>query len=570
MRKRFFLSHFSRALSATLIPLFLFSVFYLLMTIPEQRRESQGYALNNLTLMEENISLLLNDTSKVLALMESTSNATSVRRLFRFEELAWREYTTYKNLSSQLAAIVNSRTYIDSIYLYVKNERGTYLSSDGRLYNAKTSPDPLWIETCKSEDSFRIVRRSVSLTSLPQKTEYLTIVDENERGVLVAVNINISYFQRIFSSLALKPEQLLMVASGSRLLLSNSSRAQTLFDSLAPLTERETVHEQQGHLIVHIASEIPGLTFISALPVGVAYAAINRFSRLFLTALMLCMTVSLISALVHASRTARRLYSIIDLMDAASHNRPLPEIQNPRDDIYGYIMTNLVKTFVQNDFLKVSLDERKYQSISLELSALQYQINPHFLSNTLQAIDFEVLRAVGKPHHANQMIEHLSEFLQYSLKSPNQDVSMDRELEATKLYASLMQMRFGDGISFSWDVDPAVLCVSTPKLILQPIIENSIQHGREGHCGVLNTSVVIRLADNMLHISVSNNGPGVSPEKLEEIRSRLTRFEGFQERHIGLPNLFRRLQLHYGENCRAEIESPPEGGFTVNLFLPAS
>lgn len=566
MRKRFFFSSFLSTLSYCLLPLLAMSAVYLAITIPEQRKEVHENSLNNLMLMQENISLLLNDTSKVMNLVESSTISAAVCNLFHSRVMNYNDYLAYKNLVAQLSAIVNSRTYIDSIYLFVPNDRGAYLTSQGQIYTLANAPDQSWIDACT--DNFCLVRRKVQLSSSSQAMDYLTIMERNERGYIVAVNINISYFQRMFSSLALKDEQVLMIADGDNLLITSRDDAQTLFASLSKRLDQETAWVQDELLVIDSHSDALDLEFFSVIPKNIAYSAGNRYVSIFIAIVLACMAVCFTGALISASRSCKRLYSIIDLMDAASHNQPLPVVENPRDDIYSYIMTNIIKTFVQNDFLQVSLDERKFQAISLELSALQYQINPHFLSNTLQMIDFEVMRAIGRPHQVNQMIEKLSAFLQYSLKSPNADVTVQQESDATKMYASLMQARFADGIEIEWNISPDTLSIHIPKLILQPMIENSIQHGRKSHAGTLHILISIALEANMLRISVRDDGAGIEAGQLETVRENLLQFKSFSERHIGLPNLFRRLQLRFGDQCRVMIDSEPEKGFEVTLFMP--
>ncbi len=97
---------------------------------------------------------------------------------------------------------------------------------------------------------------------------------------------------------------------------------------------------------------------------------------------------------------------------------------------------------------------------------MQYQINPHFLSNTLQTIDFEIMRLTNGPSKVNQMIEQLSEFLQYSLRSPKQEVSITEEIEATKIYINLMQERYPNRFEVKWEIDNTILSLPVPKLIL--------------------------------------------------------------------------------------------------------
>lgn len=569
MRRRFFLSNFTHLLLVSLVPLMLFSALYLFITIPEQRRNANEQMLNNLTLMQENFALLLNDATKAMNLMESTGNIGAVRRLFQQRDLNYSEYVSYKSLAAQLAAIVNSRDYIDSIYLYYKNSSGAYLSSQGRLYTAEDAPDKEWLSYLTGSNSRRIVRRSVPIPSLPP-SDYLTTIEENNQLCAVAVNINISYFKRIFSSLNLRPEETLMISDGENLLLSNNADAQPLFASLQLSGSEDPAAQRGNNVVVRSHSDALNLDFISVMPVNTAYSASNRFVSIFLSAALVCMVFSFVSSLLYASRTARRLYSVMDLLEAASHNEELPDIRNPHNDVYGYIMTNIVKAYVQNYHLKSQLDERRLQTVSMELSALQYQINPHFLSNTLQIIDFEVLRAAGKPCRANQMIEQLSAFLQHSLKSPNQDVTIAQEVEATQLYASLMQVRFSNCLRFEWNVDPSLLSQPIPKLILQPIIENAIQHGRTEATSMLTVRLQIQRQGNTLCIHIVNDGPGVSEARLREIRQAVEEAQSIAGPHIGLPNVIRRLRLRFNDDFRYEIENPPEGGFSVGFFIPMS
>ncbi len=562
MRKRFFIDNLIRVLAFSLLPLLLLSTLYLAISVPEQRTDIRENTQNNLTLIKENVTVLLNDTSKVMNMLEASTNTSTLRKIFSTFNMDYREYITHKNILAHLSAIVNSRSYINSIYIYIPSDNRAYLTSNGNLYKPENSPDPDWIKQCESDSQYHMVRRSIPSSALGGKPiEYVSVVEKNENGSMVAINISVSYFRQIFASLNLKPEQVLMIADGDSLICASDETALELFNAI----------DQTDYLVVKDHSATLGIDFISALPRDVAYASMNRFISLLITITLVCMLICVGIALLNAVRTSRRLYQVIDLIDAATSNRQLPEIKNPRNDIYGYIMTNIVQTFVENDYLQLSLDERKFQAISLELSALQYQINPHFLSNTLQIIDFEVMRAAGGTCQANAMIEQLSDFLQYSLKNPNQDVTIAQEKEATELYISLMQVRFINRFSVAWKVDRQALEIKVPKLILQPIIENAVAHGfLEIPDAQMHISIDIRLQGEQLMIAVQNNGVGVDEKRLEEIRHSLENFEGFNEKHIGLPNLIRRIRLRFGDQARADIQSPPEGGFAVVLFIPVN
>ena len=126
---------------------------------------------------------------------------------------------------------------------------------------------------------------------------------------------------------------------------------------------------------------------------------------------------------------------------------------------------------------KIQLSERRYRQVVAELVALQYQINPHFLFNTLQSINFEILNITQKPIFVNTMIEHLSEILRYSLENPLQMANIGEEIEFTKKYIEIQRYRFDENFDVTWDYDEDILNHKTLRLLLQPIIENSINYG---------------------------------------------------------------------------------------------
>ena len=572
MKRQFFFSCLLRNLAMCLIPVLALSLVIVLVTIPRQQQEAQRELMNSLLLIRENLSLLLNDSNKVMNLVENSANQANIRSLLQSSSLNYSGFSVYKSITAQLNAIVNSRDYIDSIYVYVPNTQQRYLTNQGKVFTLQEEPDANWYEECVKDDrNMRLVRRTVKQYSFQANgPQYLTIVEQNSRESVVAVNILASYFRRIFNGLHLKEGQSIVIADQNQLLFSNidettaSLQLSTIFDA------SRSQHEIGSYLYEIASLDEFGLSLISFIPRSVAYASLNSCLGILAITGAACILFSIANALMHAQNTSKRLYNMVDLIDAASRRQPLPKIQNPRNDIYGYIMTNIVSTFLKNDYLHMLLEEKKLQSISLELAALQYQINPHFLSNTLQIIDFEVLRQNGKPCHANQMIEQLSDFLQYSLRSSRKEVPLQEEIEATKLYISLMQERFQDKVRVEWDIQPECQGLLVPRLIFQPLIENSIRHGTQGLSHPLTIRFFICLQDGLCHMVITDNGNGISEEKLAELRKSIKQFSDYGDRHIGLQNLNRRLELFFHSNRLMELSRSEEGGFCVTLKLPIS
>lgn len=572
MRKKFFFENLTRVLILTLLPAILITLIFIAVLLPSEEKILQEENHNKLALIQENMELLLNDSNKVMNMLNVPAYANSIYQILEADSLDYINFRTLSQTASQLNAIVNSRSYIDSIYVYLPNSRGKYLTNGAHIYTLSGPVDTDWLEICNGASPYRLIRRQANIypgIQMPQ--DYLTVVQENSKGHVVAVNIIVSYFKRLFQNLNLKNGEIIMFVDNGTLLLTSSQDPHTLeiLEKLDGSDHSHTPVEIDGMLVFKTHSADTGLDFISAIPKKEIYSNIRRLMLLAVVAGGVCIVLAVLFSIRYAVNVSRHLYSILDLMEAAISHQALPDIKNLDNSLYSHIITNMIQTFTQRDFLQVSLNEQRFQAMTLELSALQYQINPHFLSNTLQMIDFEILRMAKRPTVANEMIQQLSRFLQYSLSSPNADVSLEQEIQATGYYTSLMSRRHSGKLEVLWDIDEEVLPYPIPKLILQPIIENSIKHGMQTQEKPLHIRIQAEpYEETGLRILVKDDGIGITPEHLKELQSTLPDFKGFQESHIGLQNLFRRLQLRFSESqCSILLDGRPEKGFSVEIRI---
>jgi len=220
----------------------------------------------------------------------------------------------------------------------------------------------------------------------------------------------------------------------------------------------------------------------------------------------------------------------------------------------------------------VNLNKRQAQFL-----AMQNQINPHFLYNTLEGIRGEAL-SEGNDSIA-KMTETLAQFFRYTISNLENLVTLDDELANVRNYYSIQRYRFGDRIEMDvifeneGDREP-ILQAKVPKLILQPIVENAIIHGVERIEGLGRIVILCQYTGKRLILTVSDNGIGISSEKLREINDRLSnlydRFE--RERYevggIALSNVNNRIKLLFGEEYGISILSGKEAGTDVEITLP--
>ena len=197
------------------------------------------------------------------------------------------------------------------------------------------------------------------------------------------------------------------------------------------------------------------------------------------------------------------------------------------------------------------------QASSAQLAMLRYQLNPHFLFNTLNSISTLVL--LKQTDRANAMLARLSNFLRYTLANePTAHVTLAQEVETLKLYLEIEKMRFEDRLRPCFEVDPSVAMARLPSLLLQPLVENAIKYAvtpKEEGADIL---IEARLAGGRVQITVSDTGPG-----LNEGQARPTCSTG-----VGLANIRDRLAQAYGADHRFDIQASREGGFGVMIEIP--
>ncbi|MDA3934691.1 MAG: histidine kinase [Gammaproteobacteria bacterium] len=218
-----------------------------------------------------------------------------------------------------------------------------------------------------------------------------------------------------------------------------------------------------------------------------------------------------------------------------------------------------IKYYRKVEQQRAQLLEATTAAQTAQLKMLRYQLNPHFLFNTLNAVSTLIL--AGQNDTANRMVVKLSHFLRRSLEmEPMQMVSLRDELQAIREYLEVEQIRFAERLSILWDVDEQAYSAQVPSLLLQPIIENAIKYAIAPSVDGGHIEIKVSLLDETLHIVVQDDGPG-----LDHQRNRPSEASGTG---LGLENIRARLRALHGDMQSVIIEDAPEGGVRVSLQMP--
>lgn len=254
-----------------------------------------------------------------------------------------------------------------------------------------------------------------------------------------------------------------------------------------------------------------------------------------------------------------------NMKEVEKGNMVLLPLNNENDDFYHF------KTSYNNMLEKISnLIDTIYKEQSskrkAELLALQSQINPHFLYNTLDtlkwiALDYDAFEI-------SDIVSSLSSFFRISLSDGNEIITLFDEFEHSKNYLEIQKIRYSDILNYDINLDSSLKDAKTLKIIVQPLIENSLYHGIKNSTrnGIININGF--LEDNFVVITVEDNGIGIPVDKLIEIKSNLE--NNIQSEHYGLYNINERLKLKYGSLASIIIESTYTEGTLITIKFPVN
>jgi len=221
----------------------------------------------------------------------------------------------------------------------------------------------------------------------------------------------------------------------------------------------------------------------------------------------------------------------------------------------------LIEDLIDSNIHKNRLENEKKDA---EIIALQSQINPHFLYNTLNTINY--MMKVGSNENAITMVNAMSDLFRFGISREEIIITIREEIEYAKAYTDIMRIRYNDRIKFIWILDESLLEYKTIKLILQPIIENAIYHGISQKAGVGTIEIKCMEDEGLIKFTIRDDGVGIPAGELKEIKANLINRN--VKNKIGIYNVQSRLNLYYGKAFGLYYDSAERIGTTVVISIP--
>ena len=575
MKKQFFISKFIMFISLTLIPICIFgsvSVFFINLKV---KQEAEAKTMATTDLMEQFFSELTNTLEFYRVTMNSDAQLhLALIQALNNEHLDMEMIQRLEQSMQNIYYSQSTKPYIQSLYITMQNSPYYINGLNRERFSDSIDKDWAGIMDGREESSYIQIRHIKKNKFDTHTIPSVTVYQRMKYNELMAININQEYFNKWLNSVADYDGQALMILSRDGQILFFNENAGSLPEDVQSQALSDTLDNHPDNLLLHgyyINSEtFPGnygFRYVSMIPRSEVFGLSNKILQLTIAAGFLSILVSSVLAYCFTRRDYQQIFQIIDLFDQAEKGEF--HAQNGLKAVpgspYFHIINNVINLFMSQTYLKVQLDAKKYALSTAQLSALQYQLNPHFLFNTLQSIDLEILKACGRPTSANQMILELSSLLRYSLDEPMKPVTVQEEIAVTKNYIQLQSFKYRDCFRVTWEYTDDILDPPILRLLLQPIIENSITHSGKTTPEKLWIKIKIRSTDGFLSVFIIDNGYGMDKKRLADLQQALMEEQvDSSGKHIGLKNISQRIRLAYRSGY-VRIQSKKGMGTIVEL-----
>lgn len=481
------------------------------------------------------------------------------------------QYRIRREIENILISYVGNEKFIRSVYLVDLN-RNIYMSGikDTSFLNKninkiisqlkKTKGENIWIEKME-ETYFTSSRKIRSYTSL----------DFNDLGYLI-IRVNLDRITEEATNVSLE--------GGESILISNKN---TVFYAKGNLnTELKSIDfsklQDKNYTILNINGEryficqknsknYSGWDYWHIIPYEKLFLSIEKAKRILYSVFIIMFAFVFLIGFLFSERITRPIGKLVSAMQKVEKGDfnvvQLMESSNMEKDEIGVLyrnfisMVNKVDNLIQENYVKKLLIEKT------KFEALQAQINPHFLYNTLESINW--MAKMNKQWEISIMAESLGFLLRNALNTKETITSLEKELTFVQKYIIIQKFRFEERLNYQVHVPDHLLNCKIPKLSIQPIVENSIKHVLETSFETCSIQVTGTIVDSNVFIIVEDDGPGIDPFILKKIENKNVESS---ENSIGLKNIDDRIKMFFGKQYGIEVSNIKPGGARVTISLP--
>ena len=564
-----FLRTFLFITALTVIPFIALSIMFYSNTLKNIREE---ITLENSYIFDNSVNIIDRTLMEVDTLSNSLASNESTQ-LYTINNVSTDSFKTISRLAKTLPIIYR---YIDSIYIY--SEPTDTVIMDNNSIPLSDLSDTDWINAYRAVTSPKgtIIPRSKN-NVYPQLITIIKpiyVADEKKGAIIMNINAQSIYNSMLYQQYKDGRLFFLVNADNKIIISSELSYFNTYPDDIGLNTltiksnPKNSVYEinDKNYVVLSGDSTISDYKYISAYPLELYEHKLSTMKLQIIGILLLLMIIIFILAYVASVRSYSPLNEIISFLD--NSQPPADSIEEEDKNELMYII-NSIQTHI-NDKTKMAeiLEERMKLLRKSQYDMLQTQINPHFLYNTLETINWMAYNMSNSENPVSKSLINLASFFRNTLTS-GYFVSIENEIKYTKEYVNILALRYGDLFDIEWDIDESILSYTIIKICLQPIIENAVYHGikQKNDKGLIKIKGLCD--DNNIILIVSDDGVGIEKDDLDELNKTLSETSFTNEKsHIGLSNVNQRIKIIFGDSYGIHVESTVGVGTDVYVTIP--
>lgn len=594
--KNFYLKYIETKLSNKIT--FVIGVILVIQVVMFFVMYSYSYHIRREEIIENNIQILHQVNTNYLAgIIEDIDTASM--EIF-FNKVFWKKNEQSPvNEDDQIYNILASQYHSDndlnSIYLYSSASNKFYImdeasfnqipvkSSASTLYifNGDDLQKMPWYEAAQ-ENKGLVVSLATEIRHDNQHiicfSRYMKYpLKNNDYYFVISLNLDISKFDTLCHQLNNDSEEL-MIFNQEKLIYNSGNQPDEVVNDLARAIQKQkeakywftTKINSRKYVVIGDRCEDNGWTMLKLVP----HNEMNRDVKLqFWTNCLIVIFIFSGGIFCLSYIINRTMKPIEDLAETMRHYRQgncyeKPELSGRLDEV-GTLYSSFEKMNVRINMLIESEYQSQIQEKQARLEALQAQLDPHFLYNTLQTISGIAIE--NNVFEIEDINNSLSEILRYSLNNSKQLVKIEEEVKIVQDYMNIQKYRFGDRLNLKIDLSSSALELRVPVFFLQLPVENAIKHGMEKSVHTVNIHIYDTQTKHIFNIHIEDDGHGVTKERLDEIRTMLRgedRAEYKEYKPKGLVNLNERIRQQFGSDYGVWIDHMAEGGTQVVLTVP--
>jgi two-component system sensor histidine kinase YesM len=397
----------------------------------------------------------------------------------------------------------------------------------------------------------------------------------------ICIGTNIQYIRNIIKELnPLQGERILITNFSGTIIYDNeegniskkiTDKDYDLID-INSLDLKKNINEininKKNYLVMSVKSKSLGWNIIRVIPKDTFFKNSTKLRNEFLFLICIIAIITLIITAYITKGITNPLRKLVNTMNLVEQGDLSVRFTAKYSDEVGILGNSFNSMINEIDTLVNTVHVTQLRKRETELSALQAQINPHFIYNTLESI--RRMAELNDDIDTAKMTFLLGKMMRYSINIKNKIVTVENEIEHVNNYFDLQNFRFGNRFKIIWDIPEDFYNISIIKLIFQPIVENALYHGLETFKGEGVVCISGFSENNCVCFTISDNGVGINEQKLEMLNEKINDFSSVQQdsESIGLRNINERIKLYYGSDYGLKIQSSFGNGTTVLLVLP--